>query len=121
MESQDTVDVETAGDRQSDRDAGRKQERKRERPPVGKSLELSAVSTTKADSHFVLICWPIMMKNEQGNHREGVRGTRGNAEHLLSEVWALGWSLDGHKYPLLSNRNSSCSTDGVGYLVPFGV
>ena len=30
---------------------------------------------------------------------ERVQGMRGNAEHLLSEVSALGLSLDGHKYP----------------------
>lgn len=115
MESQDTVDVETAGDRQSDRNP----ERKLERPPAGKSLGLSVVSTTKADSHSVLICWPIMMKNEQGNHREG-RGREGMLNICFQKFWfwvELGWT----QVPLLSNRDSSCSPDGVGYLVPFGV
>lgn len=97
MESQDTVDLQTVGDRASDRNPKREQER----PPVGKSLGLSVVNTTKADSHFVFICWLIMMKNERGNRREGP-GMRRNAEHLLSgdRLWVeLGWT----QVPLLSN------------------
>lgn len=45
MESHDTVDLQTAGGRQSD------PEGKQERPPVSKSQGLSVASTTKTDSH----------------------------------------------------------------------
>lgn len=72
----------------------RPREKAKERPPVGKSLGLSVVSTTKADSHFVLICWPIMMKNEQGNHRVGP-GREGMLNICFQKFWfwvELGWT-----------------------------
>ena len=75
----------------------RPREKARERrPSVCKSLGLSVVSTTKADSHFVLICWPIMMRNEQGDRREG----RGDERECWTSAFrSLGSGLDRHKHP----------------------
>lgn len=53
MKSQDSVVLQTA-----EKQMGREPETKNK-----------TIGTT--DSHFVLICWPIMMKNEQGNRKEG--------------------------------------------------
>lgn len=120
MESQDTVDLQTVGDRASDRNPKREQER----PPVGKSLGLSVVNTTKADSHFVFICWLIMMKNEQGNRREGL-GMRRNADHLLSEdsVRGRAWMDTStpfvkYKIPAVSQMGSAIRSHLVLYVWP---
>lgn len=96
------------------------QRESKERLPVGKSLGLSVDSTTKAASHFVLICWPIMIKKKKkwrGQPQRGSSDEQGTLNICFQEFWfwvELGWT----QAPLLSNRNSSCFTDGIGYLGP---
>lgn len=82
---QDTVDLQTAGDRPSDRN----QKLKQQRTSVGKTVGLSMFTTAKAASHFVFICWLIIMKNEEGNCREGSGSREGMPNICFRRI--LGW------------------------------
>lgn len=53
-----------------------------------------------------------MIKNDEGNHREGL-GTRG-LQNICFQKFGFCAELGRTHVPLLSNRNCSCFTDGVG-------
>lgn len=99
------------------------QRESKERLPVGKSLGLSVDSTTKAASHFVLICWAIMIKKNKMKRAttERVFGRAGNAEHLLSGVLVLGWAwMDTSTPSFCPIETPAVSQMGSVIWVPFG-